>query len=105
LQRLQDAETQANEGPARDAIQDAIAAKAAEIKRYDTIAEAIERIDAQFVKAESTLSELKSQVALAGASAAHTREDSSGLDQVVSELQALGSSLQEAENFLEDVRT
>jgi hypothetical protein len=104
LQRLQDAETQASEGPARNAIQDAIVAKSAEIKRYDTITEGIERIDAQLVKAESTLSELKSQVALAGANAARTGEDSSGLDQVVSELQALGSSLQEAENFLEDVK-
>lgn len=104
LKRLQDAETQANDGPARDAIRDAIVAKSAEIERYDTIPRAIERIDAQLVKAESTLSELRSQVALAGANAARTSDDSSGLDQVVSELQALGSSLQEAENFLGDVR-
>jgi len=104
LRRLQDAESRAESGPVRDAIHSAIAAKTAEIERYNNVVEAMERIDAQLVQAESTLSELKSQIAMAGAEAAEAHDDLSGLNGVVSELRALGSSLQEAQTLLEDTK-
>lgn len=103
LGRLQRELATAQSEGEKSALQSAITARQAELAAYGTAKAKIAEIDSRLKVAEATLAELKARLST-GALASDTSGHEAEFSDMVQRLRTLGTSLDEAQEFVQDQR-
>lgn len=85
--------------PERQALEQALEARKIESAHYGSAEQALQRIDASLRQAEAALSEMKARLATSALPSAEA-ESSDELEATIGRLKSLGTSLEEAEEWL-----
>lgn len=101
LGRLQSESALATSPESQRSLGAAIEAKRAEISQFAEVERGLRKVDADLLQAQTVMSQIKSQIALAGANASTDSVAEEDLAQIVSRMRSLGTSLEESEQLMQ----